>query len=112
MNACPYILRCGDGSFYVGTTVGNLETRVAQHRAGIYNGYTALRRPVTLVFHHYFERLEDAAAAERQVRGWRREKKETLIRGEYAALPFLACRGATAVRPSRPKGPLLRMTKI
>ena len=104
MNACLYILRCADGSFYVGTTVGNLETRVAQDQAGIYNGYTALRRPVTLVFHHYFDRLEDAAAAERQVKGWRREKKEALIRGDYGALPFLARRGVRASFETRPKG--------
>jgi putative endonuclease len=57
-----------------------------------------------LVFHQHFERLDDAAAAERQIKGWRRDKKEALIRGDFAALPFLARRGATAVRPSR-RGP-------
>jgi putative endonuclease len=43
-----------------------------------------------LVFHEHFERLEDAAAAERQVKGWRREKKEALIQGDFAALRILA----------------------
>jgi putative endonuclease len=38
-------------------------------------------------------------AAERQIKGWRREKKEALIRGDYTTLPSLARRGA--VRPSR-----------
>jgi putative endonuclease len=38
--------------------------------------------------------LEDAAAAERQIKGWRREKKEALIRGDYAALPLLSRRGS------------------
>jgi len=88
----------------VGTTIANLETRVAEHQAGRYGGYTASRRPVALVFHQYFERLDDAAAAERQVKGWRRDTKVALIRGEFAALPFLARRGAMAVRPSR-RGP-------
>ena len=104
MSAYLYILRCADGSYYVGTTTGNLETRVAEHQTGRYDGYTASRRPVALVFHQHFERLDDAAAAERQVKGWRREKKKALIRGDFAALPFLACGGATAVRPSR-RGP-------
>jgi putative endonuclease len=101
MSAHLYILRCADASYYVGTTVGSLERRVAEHQAGAYDGYTALRRPVELVFHQQFDRWDDAAAAERQVKGWRREKKDALIRGDFAALPLLARRGATAVRPSR-----------
>jgi putative endonuclease len=48
---------------------------------------------VTLVHHQHFARLEDAAAAERQVKGWRREKKEALIRGDFALLPALSRRG-------------------
>jgi putative endonuclease len=106
MGAYLYILLCADGSYYVGTTVGSLERRLAEHEAGTHNGYTAHRRPVKLVFHQHFERLEDAAAAERQIKGWRREKKEALIRGDYAALPSLARRGATAGASfeTRPKG--------
>jgi putative endonuclease len=96
-----YILRCADGSYYVGTTTAGLERRLAEHQAGDFDGYTALRRPVELVFDQHFDRLEDAAAAERQVKGWRREKKEALIRGEFAALPSLARRSGAAVRPSR-----------
>jgi len=101
VSAYLYILRCADASYYVGTTSGNLEKRLAEHRAGTFGGYTALRRPVELAFQDCFERLEDAAAAERQVKGWRRDKKEALIRGDFAALPFLARRAGTAVRPSR-----------
>jgi putative endonuclease len=95
------ILRCADGSYYVGTTVGSLDVRLAEHQAGAFDGYTALRRPVTLVFQQHFPQLDDAAAAERQVKGWRREKKEALIRGDFAALPSLARRGPAAVRRSR-----------
>jgi putative endonuclease len=104
MSAYLYILRCADGSYYVGTTVTGLEKRLAEHQAGAYRGYTALRRPVALVFHQHFERLDDAAAAERQIKGWRREKKEALIRGDIAALPSLAGRGVKPARPSR-RGP-------
>jgi putative endonuclease len=105
MSAFLYILRCADGHHYVGTTVGSLEMRVAEHQAGTFGGYTAIRRPVVLVFEQHFDRLEDAAAAERQVKGWRRDKKEALIRGDFGMLPFLARRGATAVRPSRRRAP-------
>jgi hypothetical protein len=51
---------------------------------------------VQLVFHQHLERLDDAAAAERQIKGWRREKKKALIRGDYAL--FLCWLAAEAVR--------------
>jgi putative endonuclease len=87
-----YILRCADGSYYVGSTRASLEDRVAQHDAGIFDGYTARRRPVILVFAQEFQYITDAIAAERQIKGWRREKKEALIRGDWEALPVLARR--------------------
>ncbi len=102
MSAYLYILRCADGSYYVGTTRGSLEKRIAEHDAGAFDGYTALRRPATLVFSQHFAQVVDAVSAERQVKGWRREKKEALIRGDLAALPALSRRAASAsVRPSR-----------
>jgi putative endonuclease len=88
-----YILRCGDGAYYVGTTRDSLETRVAQHNDGSFGGFTSLRRPVELVFHQEFERIADAISAESQVKGWRRVKKEALISGQYDLLPELAKRG-------------------
>ena len=66
-----YILRCGDGSLYVGTTRATLEQRLSEHQAGRFGGYTAPRRPVELVFSEHFLRIEDAIAAERRVKGWR-----------------------------------------
>jgi putative endonuclease len=94
MGAYLYILRCSDGSYYVGTTRGSLDTRIAQHQAGTFDGYTARRRPVTPAFQQHFARIEDAVSAERQVKGWRREKKEALLRGDLSALPELSRRGA------------------
>ena len=78
-----YILRCADGSYYTGTARSTLERRVAEHNAGAYGGYTAQRRPVTLVFSQWFDRITDAIAAERQVKGWSRAKKEALICGDF-----------------------------
>ncbi len=84
------MVRCADGSYYVGTTRTSLDERIAQHNAGTFDGYTARRRPVILVFHERFERIIDAIAAERRLKGWRRDKKEALIRGDYAALRELS----------------------
>jgi len=89
------ILRCADGSYYVGTTRDSLEKRISEHQAGAFDGYTAYRRPVALVFDEAFDRVEDATSAERQLKAWRREKKEALIRGDYTALASLARRYST-----------------
>jgi putative endonuclease len=90
--ASVYILLCADGSYYVGLTRKEVETRVSEHNLGINADYTARRRPVKLVWSEHFELLTDAIATERRVKGWRRAKKEALIRGDSDALPALAAR--------------------
>ena len=92
MTAIVYILRCSNGSYYTGITQKDLESRVSEHQQGIHDGYTARHRPVALVFNCVFERITDAIASERQIKGWRRAKKEALIRGNYELLPELAAR--------------------
>jgi predicted GIY-YIG superfamily endonuclease len=97
-----YMLLCADGSYYVGITRSGLEKRIVEHQSGAFGGYTSSRRPVKLVFWQEFQRVTDAIAAERQIKGWRREKKEALTRGEYDLLPVLASRAANpSLRPSR-----------
>src|SRR6202012_560613 len=76
VGAWLYILRCSDRAYYVGTTRDSLDRRVGEHQAGTFGGYTARRRPVTLVYSQHFARITDAIEAERQVKGWRRAKKE------------------------------------
>jgi predicted GIY-YIG superfamily endonuclease len=88
-----YILRCVDGSYYVGHT-DDLDHRVAQHQSGELSGYTAKRHPVELVYSQDFSTREEAFGAERQLKGWSRAKKEALIRGDWAELRRLA-RGRT-----------------
>lgn len=64
MPAILYSLRCADGLYYVGTTRGSIELRAAQHNEGTFDGFTALRRPVTLVFQQERQRITDAIALE------------------------------------------------
>ena len=85
-----YMLRCSDGSYYVGSARLGLEQRVAEHNSGIFGGYTSKRQPVELVWHQEFDRITDAIAAERQIKGWSRAKKEALIRGDFAEIQRLA----------------------
>jgi putative endonuclease len=68
LGASVYILRCADGSYYVGSTRVELEQRIGRHNAGHCRGYTFKRRPVTLVYHEHFDRITDAIAAERQLK--------------------------------------------
>jgi putative endonuclease len=92
-----YIVKCRDGSFYVGTTRSALETRIAQHNAGTFPGYTKSRRPVELVFSEWFDRVTDAIECERKLKGWSRAKKEAFIRGDIALLQQLAKRRSPSI---------------
>lgn len=92
MSAWVYILRCADGSYYTGSARGDLDHRIHEHDHGFYGGYTAKRRPVTLVYSAEFQQITDAIAAERQIKGWSRAKKEALIEGRIGDLQGLARR--------------------
>jgi putative endonuclease len=92
VGAWLYILRCADGSYYTGTTRTDMDIRLAQHQTGHFGGYTATRRPVVLVYSKYFDRIVDAIAAERQIKGWSRAKKEALIAGRFDLLRALSRR--------------------
>ena len=61
-----------------------------EHNAGIYEGYTKSRRPVALVYQQEFQRVTDAIAAERQLKGWSRAKKDALVRGDWRLISDLA----------------------
>ena len=101
MGAFVYMLRCADASFYVGSATGeDLTLRIAQHQAGTFEGYTSLRRPVELVWSEYFDRITDAIAAERKIKGWSRAKKEALIQGDWDSIRRLSQRRAGKPKPS------------
>ena len=87
--AWTYILRCCDGSYYVGSTT-HLAARLFQHHQGKGAAYTARRRPVELVWSAEFDRRDEAHAFEKQVQGWGRAKREALIEGRYDDLRALA----------------------
>ena len=98
MSAFVYMLRCSDGSYYVGYARGEtLDKRIGEHQSGAHGGYTATRRPVKLVYAEQFQYITDAISAERRIKGWSRAKKEALIRGDWDGVQRLAKRpGARA----------------
>jgi len=94
-----YMLRCADGSYYVGHT-DELERRVALHQAGEVDGYTQRRRPVELVWCQETATREEALAAELRVKGWSRVKKEALIEEDWSRIKELA-RSRTGLRQAQ-----------
>ena len=60
-----YILKCVDGSFYVGHT-RDIEERVKVHNEGRGALWTSCRRPVTLVFTESIPSEEKAILRQRQ----------------------------------------------
>ena len=88
-----YILRCADDSFYVGSA-RDLDNRMTQHAIGTADAYTESRRPVTLVWAHESERIDEAYGLERKIKGWRRDKRIALIEGRFADLPGLSASGS------------------
>jgi len=101
-----YILECADGSYYTGSTK-DLERRLCQHQNGEGANYTKKRLPVTLVYFEEYERIDKAFYREKQVQGWSREKKKTLIEGKYEKLhEYAECKNEThfsnAPLPSAP----------
>ncbi len=82
MSFYVHILQCSDGSYYTGHT-DNLEARLAAHQRGEISGYTSTRRPVRMVLAQDFPSREEAFQAERQIKGWSRPKKETLVQRNW-----------------------------
>jgi putative endonuclease len=95
------MLQCADGSFYIGSATGDdLWKRVSEHETGAYPGYTFTRRPVQLVWSENFDRITDAIAVERKVKGWSRAKKQALINGDWTEIRRQSKRRAGKPKPS------------
>ena len=86
-----YILKCSDGSYYVGHT-DDITKRISEHQMGVLPCYTKNRRPVKLVYLQDFATRNEAFAAERKVKKWNRKKKEALIAGNWNLLSKLSKR--------------------
>jgi putative endonuclease len=75
-----YIMSNGprSGSIYTGIT-GNLPRRVWQHKSKLCPGFTARYNLSRLVYYETFVYPDAAIAREKEIKGWRREKKIRLI---------------------------------
>jgi putative endonuclease len=74
-----YLIQCDDNYFYTGIA-WNLEKRLKEHNLGKIL-FIKNRRPLKLVYKESFQKRKEAAKREKEIKGWRREKKERLIKG-------------------------------
>ena len=63
---------------YTGVT-NSLERRIWQHKHGEIRGFTKKYNCAFLVYFEIFERVEQAIAREKQIKGWLRAKKNALV---------------------------------
>ena len=85
------MLRCADGSYYVGST-SDVAERERIHNEGHDAEHTAAHRPVRLVYSESHESWPAARKREAQLKRWSRAKKEALIDGNRSRLHVLARR--------------------
>ena len=75
---CVYILASRSRILYTGVT-NYVQRRMAEHREGLVPGFTTRYRIFRLVHFEVFGDIRYAIAREKEIKGWRREKKIWLI---------------------------------
>jgi putative endonuclease len=75
-----YILSSGSGNaMYIGAT-NNLERRIWEHRNGRGSIFAQKYKATWLVHAEEYDNPGDAIAREKQLKGWRRERKNEVVR--------------------------------
>ena len=67
-----------DSVLYIGVT-GNLPRRLYEHRNGLVDGFSKKYHTHKLVYYEYTNDVYSAISREKQLKKWRREKKNELI---------------------------------
>jgi putative endonuclease len=73
-----YIMTNRSETLYVGVT-GDLARRLYEHRQGLILGFTSRYRIDRLIYAEQFGDVRAAIAREKQLKGWRRDRKLALI---------------------------------
>ena len=78
-NYWVYILASHDNQvLYIGM-MNNLARRIYEHKNGLCEGFSKKYNVNKLVYHEHTTQVQAAIAREKQLKGWRREKKGILI---------------------------------
>jgi putative endonuclease len=85
-----YMLRCFDGTLYVGMT-NNINKRYDQHCNGdVKTCYTYTRRPLRLVYAEEFSQVNDAISWEKRLKQWTHKKKRAFAERDWPLLKQLS----------------------
>jgi putative endonuclease len=74
-----YIMGSSTGVLYIGIT-SDIYHRVHQHKIGAFEGFSKQYNCTRLLYYESHELILQSIAREKQLKGWRREKKLALIR--------------------------------
>jgi len=77
-----YVLKCSDGSFYVGHTNHLGKALTSHHNKVDESCYTASRLPVELVFQQPFATTQGAIANKQLLSSWSQEKLQNFLNRE------------------------------
>lgn len=78
-NYYVYILASKSGTLYTGVT-NDLERRIFEHKQELLEGFTKKYGCKKVVYFEQYTDVREALAREKQIKNWRRNKKEFLIR--------------------------------
>jgi len=73
---------------YIGVT-NNLRRRVVEHESGLDKGFSKKYNCHFLLYYEEFRSINNAIKREKELKGWRRSKKDTLIQSKNPQLNFL-----------------------
>jgi putative endonuclease len=73
-----YILLCRNNSLYTGYTT-DIKWRIKDHNKGKGSEYVRSKLPVRLIYSEGFKTKSEAMKRERQIKGWRHDKKVGIL---------------------------------
>jgi putative endonuclease len=65
-------------AIYIGVT-NSIHRRIAEHKLGTIPGYTQRYKCNRLLYFEEYQNIKEAIAREKELKGWKRERKESLI---------------------------------
>lgn len=71
------LVQCDDGSFYTGVT-SNIKRRFTEHKTKSGGWHTKIHKAIKVLYTETYPTKDKALKREKQIKGWRREKKLTL----------------------------------
>ena len=80
-----------DSVMYVGVT-NDIVRRVWEHKTEVVDGFTKKYRVHKLVYFEEYSDVNEAIAREKQIKGWSRDKKNTLVKTKNPLFEDLSSR--------------------